>query len=207
MHMNHRILASTALLAAALTFGCGKKEADTSTADTDVEAIEPTDTAPPPGAGTPAPAESSSRPLTVADIDRWRKGMEGELQAVQEAGAKLKAAKTSSDTSTAVMGVQETATMAPGARAAGVDEERYKFIRNTFSDAVKYLTPLELEGFDTTKMGPDMVAEVRKGNEQNLARIGQAVPPDVLEALKPRAVELRKQSLQLVGARLKSAGM
>jgi hypothetical protein len=64
-----------------------------------------------------------------------------------------------------------------------------------------------LEGFDTTKMGPDMVAEVRKGNEQNLARIGQAVPPDVLEALKPRAVELRKQSLQLVGARLKSAGM
>jgi hypothetical protein len=33
------------------------------------------------------------------------------------------------------------------------------------------------------------------------------VPAEVVEALRPRAAELRKQSLELVGARLKAAGM
>jgi hypothetical protein len=32
------------------------------------------------------------------------------------------------------------------------------------------------------------------------------VPPTVVEALRPRAAELRKQSLELAGARLKAAG-
>jgi hypothetical protein len=33
------------------------------------------------------------------------------------------------------------------------------------------------------------------------------VPSEVIEALKPRAAELRKQDLELVGARLKGAGL
>ena len=47
-------------------------------------------------AGTPAPvaAEPSSAPVEVADIDRWEKGMAGELEAVQQAAAKLKTARS-----------------------------------------------------------------------------------------------------------------
>ena len=44
--------------------------------------------------------------------------MDGELQAVREAGAKLKSARTSDDTLNAMMGVQEMATVEAGAKAA-----------------------------------------------------------------------------------------
>jgi hypothetical protein len=63
-------------------------------------------------------------PLTAADIERWTKGMDGELQAVREASAKLKTARTSEDTLNAMMGVQEMTTVDAGAKAAGVDSGR-----------------------------------------------------------------------------------
>ena len=40
------------------------------------------------------PADPGQQLLPVADIDRWDKGMAAELQAVDAAGARLKAAKT-----------------------------------------------------------------------------------------------------------------
>jgi hypothetical protein len=105
-----------------------------------------------------------------------------------------------------MMGVQDMATVSAGAQAAGVDEERYKFIRSNLSAVVSYLTPPELEGMDTTKMPQSMRDEFRTGREAQLKQMANDVPADVVEVLRPRAAELRKKDMELTGARLKGAG-
>ena len=200
--------ASAGLLAVGLLFACGRKDAQpdvsADTASGEDSAAQDTSSSAAPAAqptGTP-----TSAPLTPADIERWTKGIDGELQAVREAGAKLKSARTSDDTLNAMMGVQEMATVDAGAKAAGVDPERYKFIRSNLSAVVGYLTP-SLGGIDTTSLPQAQRDELRKGNEAQIQRMQQEVPADVVDAVKPRAAELRKKDMELVAARLKGAGM
>jgi hypothetical protein len=132
--------------------------------------------------------------------------MAGEMQAVREAVAKFKNARTNEDTLNAMMGVQETSTREAGAKAAGLSPERYGFIRSNLSAVVGYLTPA-LGGIDTTMLSQAQRDELRQGNEAQLQRMQQDVPPEVVEAIRPRAVELRKKDMELVGERLKGAGM
>jgi hypothetical protein len=148
----------------------------------------------------------SSAPLSVEDIERWEKGMAAELAAVQEAGTKLKSAKTGEDTLSALTGVQEMTTTPVGARAAGVDEERYSVVRSDLSAATAYLTPY-LGGIDTTMLSPAQREEMRQMNAAQLKQMEGRVPAEVVEALKPKAEALRKKDLELTGARLKGAGM
>ena len=119
-------------------------------------------------------------PLTPADIDRWERGIAGELEAVRAASAKLKTAKTGEDTLSAMMGVQEMNTVAAGAQAAGVDQERYKVIRSNLSAAAGYLTP-ELGGIDTTMLSPAQRTELKQGNEAQLKQMEGVVPAEVVE--------------------------
>ena len=196
-------------LAVFFSLSCGKKSAETSTADAssgnnDIGEAQTSDTAGSPQAEMPV--NSASAPLTAGDVQRWERGMEGELKAVQAAGAKMKSARTGEDSLNAMMGVQEMTTVSAGAQAAGVDEERYKFIRSNLSAVVSYLTPPELEGMDTTKMPQSLRDEFRTGREAQLQRMAQDVPADVVAALRPRAAELRKKDMELAGARLKGAG-
>jgi hypothetical protein len=155
------------------------------------------------GSSSSAPVET---PVGVEDIDRWEKGMAAELAAVQEAGKKLVGAKTSDDTLSALMAVQEMSTTPIGAKAAGVDPDRYQAIRSDLSAAVSYLAP-HLGGIDTTILSPAQREEMRQMNAAQLKQMETRVPPPVVEALRPRAEALRKQNLELVGARLKGAGM
>jgi hypothetical protein len=148
----------------------------------------------------------TNAPVTVADIDSWQKGMAAELEAVRAAGARLKEAKTGDDTLSAMMGLQEMATREAGAKAAGLDVERYKFVNSELSAATSYLTPA-LGGIDTTMLSPAQRDELRQSNADQLKQMEDRVPADVVEALKPRAAELRKQTLELAGERLKSAGV
>jgi hypothetical protein len=144
--------------------------------------------------------------VTADDIDRWQKGMGAELEAVRAAGARMKEAKTNDDTLSAMMAVQETSTQEVGARATGMELERYKFVSSELSAAVSYLTP-HLGGIDTTMLSPAQRTELRESNEAQLKQMEERVPPQVVEALRPRAPALRKQSLELVGERLRSAGL
>ena len=175
------------------------------------EAAPPADAGADTGAGseTASPASEASgglQPVTVPDIDSWKKGMAAELEVVRAAGTKLKEAKTADDTLSAMMGMQELATQEAGAKAAGLDLERYKFVNSELSAAVGYLTP-ELGGIDTTILSPAQRDELRESNAAQLKQMEDRVPPPVVAALKPRAAELRKQSLELVAERLKSAGV
>jgi len=160
-------------------------------------------------ASAPAAGQSgtpSSAPLTVEDIERWEKGMAAELAAVQEAGAKLKSARTGEDTLSALMGVQEMTTTPAAATAAGVNEERYSVVRSDLSAAAAYLAP-HLGGIDTTMLSPAQREEMRQMNAAQLKQLEGRVPAEVVEALKPKAEALRKKDLELAGARLKGAGM
>jgi hypothetical protein len=104
------------------------------------------------------------------------------------------------------MGVQEMTTTPVGARAAGVDEERYRVVRSDLSAATAYLTP-HLGGIDTTMLSPAQREEMRQMNAAQLKQLEGQVPSEVVEALKPKAEALRKKDLELTGARLKGAGM
>ena len=198
-------LASTVTsgLVAATLYACGTAD---SKPDAAADAAAAADTATSdvtPEAAAPDPGQA---PLTVADIDRWDKGMAGELEAVHAATAKLKVAKTADDTVTAMMGVQDVATAGSGARAAGLDEERYKLIRDNLSAAASYLAP-SIGGVDTTNLSPAQRDEMRQGNQAQLEQMKDMVPADVVAALTPRAAELRTRDLELTVARLKGAGM
>ena len=201
---SRRLLAFVSLITMC-ALSCGKKEADTEADDSLERASEENAPASTPE-GQAAPGNPITAPLTTGDIERWDKGMAGELKAIQEAGEKIKNARSGEDTLSAMMGVQETATISAGAQAAGLDQERYKFVRSNLSAVVQYLTPSQ-GGIDTTLLSQAQRDEMRQMNEAQIQRMQAEVPADVVEALKPRAVELRKKDMELVGARLKGAGM
>jgi hypothetical protein len=181
---------------------CGGDAPDGDTPEAEPQAEAAADTS----AGSSAPSNQSASPAMVEDIGRWEKGLAAELAAVRESGAKLKSAKSGEDTLSALMGVQEMATIPAGARAAGMDEERYKTVRSNLSAAVAYLTP-QLGGIDTTLLSPEQRDEMRRMNAAQLDQLKGVVPAEVVEALKPKAEALRKLELELAGARLKGAGM
>jgi hypothetical protein len=201
--MNPDRLSRAALaVAVALLVACGGKDA--SRADS-ADAADPGDTVAeaPVSAATPTPANPTTAPLGVEDIDRWQRGMAAELEAVHQAAARLKGARTGEDTLSAMMGMNDMSTATAGAKAAGVDEERYKLIRSDLSAAAGYLAP-QLGGVDTTMLSPAQRDEMRQGNEAQLKQMEDRVPPAVIEALRPRAADLRKQDLELTGERLKA---
>jgi hypothetical protein len=198
---------ATGLLLAGF-YACGGHDAKP---DSDAGADPSQDAAPAEGASAEdaagsQPTDPGPKPLTVADIDRWERGMAAELEAVHAAGEKRKAAKTGDDTVSAMMAVQDQGTLESGAKAAGVDGERYNLIRSTLSETASYLAP-SVGGIDTTGLSSDQRAQMSQDNAAQLDRMKETVPPDVISALTPRAAELRKKDLELVAARLKASGM
>ena len=193
----------------ALAIGSACSKSDTSDESTDsagsAQSIS-VDTASANAAVAQQPGTGASAPVTVEDIDRWQRGMDAELKAVQDAGSRLKTAKTSQDTLEAMMGANEMNTVEAGAKAAGLDTERYKFVRTNLSSAVGALSPIEME-MNTKDMPPSMVEEMNKSRAATLAQMATDVPAPVVEALRPRAAALRKQSMTLVGERLKASGI
>ena len=194
-------------LVALLAVGCGGESDEADTA----EATEAGDTtanadAAPPSSGEPYDPQAAEKSMTVEDIDRWARGMEGELEAVREAGRKLKAAKSGTDSLNAIMAANDMSTRAAGARAAGVAEDRYGLINSTLSSVVRYMAPLEAE-MNVSQMPAEMVTAMKQNRDSAFARVSAPFPPAVVEAPRPRAEALRKQELALTGERLRAAGM
>ena len=193
---------------AALTLvGCSKKAADGSTGDS-VAAHADTAASRPATGATPntANAAPTAASLGADDIDRWQRGMDAELKAVQDAGTQLKNAKNSTDSLNAVFAANETSTRAAGATAAGIDEQRYQLIANTLATLAADMSPLEQE-MDVSKMPASTVESMKHAREQSLASASAGLSPALMEAMRPRAAALRKQALTLAGERLKASGM
>jgi hypothetical protein len=198
-----------------LLTGCGEKESETASKESAVAV----DSAVPAAADTEAtaaesqpsaagqPADATSRPTTVEDIDRWQKGMAGEMEALQATAAQVKDAKSLPDKLALMEQANEGSTAPAGAKAAGVDEGRYDFIRAKLSGAVAHLAPFEGPGLDTASLPQSRRDQLRAEQDDYFKKTAWAVPPEVIEALKPRAAELRKQDMELAAARLKASGM
>ena len=196
-----RTLATSFILALALACSGGAggdAEDEAADADTGVATEQPAATA-----AADVPAEAS---MTPEDIDRWQRGMEAELAAVEQAGEQLRNAESNNDSLSAMMASNETSTRAAGARGAGVDEQRYRIIRSAMSSVVRYMAPLQAE-MDVSQMPAEMRAAMQANRDSSLARMAPSYSPAVIEALRPRAEVLRRQEMALVGARLKAAGM
>ena len=136
--MNSYRLSHAALaMAVAMLVACGRK--DTSRTDS-ADAADPADTVAEASATTPAPSSSpTTTPLAGDDIDRWQRGMAAELEAVHEAAANLKSAKTGEDTLSSMMAMQDMSTSATGAKYLRFIIDRY------YSDST--ITPLDRELF------------------------------------------------------------
>lgn len=196
-----RLLSTTAGLLAVTSYACGGGEprpAPDAAAEADPDVAAQPDSQP--------AAEPGQAAITVADIDRWNKGMAGELEAVHGATARLKQAKTSDDTVNAMMAMQDMATVEVGAKAAGVDHDRYQLIRTNLSSAASYLAP-HIGGLDRSTLTPAQRTEMQQSNAAQLEQMKDVVPPDVVAALTPRAAELRTKDVELTVARIKGSGM
>jgi hypothetical protein len=165
-----------------------------------------------PAASSPAeePARTSTAQasnideVSVDDIDRWQRGMEAELQPTREAAAKLAQAKDDNEKLQALQAATEMGTIDAGADAAGVDRDRYRRIRNHFSNAVSQLSPIEME-MDVSQMPAEMVEQMKQARAAGVSQLESQLPADVLETLKARAAQLRQQDKNLVGERMKVA--
>lgn len=177
---------------------CGRKDADTAPEPEQGEAVNVPETA------QSAPTPSNTTELSVDDIDRWQRGMQAEVAAVQEAAAKLANAKDENEKLEALTAANDMGTLEAGASAAGVDPDRYRRLRNHFSGAVSQLSPIEME-MDVSQMPKEMVEQMQQARAAGVAQLEGQLPADVLDALKVRAAELRQQEKQLVGERLKVA--
>lgn len=190
------------LLSLVLLAACG---GDDSAPESFDAGVEESTNLPEPAAAPQVADQPNTAPLTTEDIDRWRRGMAAELEAVAAAEADLARSTTSEDTLNAMTAANDMSTLGAGARAAGVSEDRYRFIRRTLSSAAGYLSPIEQE-MDVSQMPAQMVEQFEQGRTANLERLGDALPADVIEALRPQAAELRQQDRNLTAARLRAAG-
>lgn len=202
--MIHRLPRAALACVLALTLGaCGGGDSDADEASPPAETGADAEAAP---SAEPDASGGAAAPVAAADLDRWQTGLAAELEAVRKAGARMREAKTNEDTLSAMMAVQEMATQEIGARAAAMNLERYRMVHSELSAAVSYLTP-HLGGIDTTMLSPEQRVELRQSNEAQLKQMEARVPAEVVAALRPRAAELRKLTLELVAERLKSVGM
>lgn len=150
-------------------------------------------------------AASTDAPITVADIDAWQKGMTAELKAVEDAGTARQNAKNATDTLNAMFGANDMSTRPAGAKGAGMSEARYQYVSNKLSSIVGNLSPIEAE-MNMKDMPESFRKQMQQNREQSATQEMAGMAPDVQTALRTRAPELRKQSLDLAGARLKAAG-
>jgi len=191
------------VLLGAVLVACSKEDSSAAASDT-AQTVQAADTQAMNAAVAPQAGTGAGAPLAVADIDRWQKGMEAELAAVKAAGDKMKSASSSKDSLDAMSSAGEMSTLNAGASASGLDPERYKFVRSTLSAAALSLSPMELEMKD---IPPAMIEEFKKNGAAQLERMSADIPSEVVEALRPRATDLRKQHMLLVGERLKASGI
>ncbi len=184
---------------------CAGGDREEPAADSAIATVDDSAAAATPPADAAPASESDDAPLGAADLDRWQKGMEAELKAVQEAGAKLAAARSGLDSVAAVGATIESSTREAGAAAAGVTPDRYLEIRGTLSELVGQMVPSEME--TGGKMPAAMVEQIRQGREDGLAKQVAELPADLVDAARPRAEALRRQEMELLAARMRAAGM
>jgi hypothetical protein len=128
----HRsVIAAAVILCTAACTDRSDDSADVGTAADDAAATAP--------AGAASPESDAPAVFSEADLDAYERGMTAEIAALHAARAASDTASTA-EIRAALMQVQwGDGTIAEGARAAGLDESRYRDIRRTVHETLKML--------------------------------------------------------------------
>lgn len=210
-----RLLLVTALLAAA---ACGGKDGAAAAGD-GAEASSEAAAASAAGATTTAagaadPSAAAEAPLVVSDVDAYRRGALAEIEVLEKAVAKLREARSATDTMNAVLGASQS-TDEDGAGGAGVPVSRYRTIKSRIDAALSARqmgeSPMlkEMRNADTTDLTPEQRAQYRENLAQMEAAWGNPYKdftPEVAEALKAQATQLDSLRAQQLRLRFQAAG-
>lgn len=191
-HVRYCTILTLALLLGACGHGSAPAdEADAGAAQAQADAAPQPSAEAPAAAAAPAPSAeaNAARPLQVADLDAYAKGMQKEIevrQAASDKAAKAKAAKDDETELSALADLTSVEVTAAGAQAAGVDRARYDVIVNTVD---RVLGTVEMNAM-MAKMGD--AAQAQKLQSDPYA----GLDPELAAALKTRADELNKLRTQ-----------
>lgn len=191
-HARHCTIFTLALMLGACGHGSAPAdEADAGAAQAQADAAPQPSTEAPAAAAAPAPSAeaNAARPLQVADLDAYAKGMQQEIEVRQAASDKAAKAKAAKDDETELSALAELTSVEvteAGAQAAGVDRARYDVIVSTVD---RVLGAVEMNAM-MAKMGD--AEQARKMQTDPYAGLDQ----DVAAALKTRADELNKLRAQ-----------
>ena len=209
-----------ALMLASTLAACGKDEAppaddaDTATAEA-ADAATAEAEAPAGAADTAqAPDDTVAQPLVESDLDAYVKAVRREIEMLEPHVDAVKAAREKKDTTaeTAALFAMSQPYDEEAAKAAGLEVERYKHVRNAIDEvlskrqAVKLLEQqvATMEAADTSGATPEQKAEHDKAIAEFRALLEDpyaALPPDVATAMKAREVELEKLRNESLGLR------
>jgi hypothetical protein len=200
-----RMVAFVALMAAA---GCGGGSDASSDGGSDTAAAAEQEAAPQEQASAgqqAASEESGPMILTEKDIDRYRKGRAAEIDDVKKKTAALSAAKSETDTLSALGALtnEEERTKA-GASAAGMAVADYERMTRAVDDvlgaySVSQMMKQNLAGADTASLPEDARARVRENMAQAESGL-KKLPEQNVKLVIPHAAEL--DSLRLLPAAL-----
>ena len=203
-----RAVVMVALLAAC--GGGGDGDADTSAmADTSSSATAAE--VPPAGAS----ASAVDAPITASDLDAYEKGVAREIEVIEGAGRDLAAAKSGTDSLTALGKAMEHETKSAGAQAAGIPIERYRHVTSTVDGwlgGASMDEPLKKQLDESEKSIASLPADQQAAMKTNLeqqrkeletmrTRREESIPEGIREALRTRNPQLDSLRQRLVAAR------
>ena len=141
-----------------------------------------------------APATSAGQELngpvnfTEADLEKFERGLLREIEAVKAARAKAGSATTASERNLAMQAEWETATIPLGAEASGLEESRYRSVREGVD---RVLTTLDFQN----KINGPLSIDLERADAEMKARVSG----DAFAGLSPQtATALRARMDRLV---------
>lgn len=179
------VLARAALLMLAAACGgaeSGPEDAADAVADT---AVVETPEAP----QAPAAADGAIE-ISEADLDMYERAFAKEIEIVRAAGERASSASTPAERGAAMQQQWESESVPAAARAAGVPEERYRYVREAVHEIFRTLDFQE-------KIDGPMSIDVSRASEEMKAKLAR----DPFDALTPSgAAALRARMDRLVPA-------
>lgn len=134
------------------------------------------------------PTASGRIDFTEADLDLYERAFAKEIEIVRAAGERARSAATAQERGAAMQAQWESESIPAAARAAGVSEERYKYVREAVHDLFR---TLDFQG----KIDGPMEMDMSRASEEMKAKLAK----DPFDALTPSAVSaLRARMDRLV---------
>jgi hypothetical protein len=212
MKIAHLQRAALALALTATLAACGGKE-DQAPAD---QATDATAAAPADDVGrndAPAAPAASESPLAVTDLDAYARGMQQEARLLQAASDKVAQARQAGDKDAEATAMTDMAMMdteVEGAKASGLDQARYLFVKNAVDTALgKAEMQAALQGMgaqaSADQLPPEQRQQVEDGRAEMQAGVGDpwaGLAPDVAAAMQARKDELARLRAQAIALRL-----